>query len=112
MSTLDRVEVSKAVRAFLDTKRPADPAIRAKLDFGFRFHRQTVELIEIRPRFNGPGKTEHAFAKTTYVKSRGVWKVYWMRGNLKWHPYEPSTVGSLDAFLKLVEEDRHGCFFG
>lgn len=112
MSTLDRVEVSKTVRTFLDGIRPADPTVREKLDFGFRFHRQSLELIEIRRRFNGPGKTEHAFAKATFVKTRGTWKVYWMRGNLKWHPYEPSTARSLNLFLKLVKEDKHGCFFG
>lgn len=49
-----------------------------------------------------PGKTEHAFAKATYVKTRGVWKVYWMRGNLEWHPYEPARVRSFEAFLQLV----------
>src|SRR5579863_3787152 len=89
MDTLDRSKVSKGVRAFLDKRRPPE-AMRAKLDFGFRFHNQRIELIEIRPRFNGPGKTEHSFAKATFIKARGHWKIYWMRGNLKWHPYEPA----------------------
>ena len=111
MKVLDRVQVAKTVRAFLDIKRPADPAIRVKLDFGFRFQRQSVELLEIRPKFNKPGKTEHAFAKATFIRSQGVWMVYWMRGNLKWHPYVPAKVRSLSAFLKLVGEDKHHCFF-
>lgn len=69
--------------------------------------------MEIRPKMGGkPGKTELAFAKATYVKTKGIWKVYWMRGNLKWHPYEPSAAHSLEAFLKLVDEDKNGCFFG
>ena len=110
--TLDRVKVSKVVRAFLDQIRPKDPKIRAKLDYGFIFHWQSVELKEIRPRFNKPGKTEGAFAKATFVKSKGVWKVYWMRGNGKWHPYEPPTVRSFNAFLKLVKADELHCFFG
>ena len=51
-------------------------------------------------------------AKATFVKTAGIWKVYWMRGNLKWHPYDPATAPSLEAFLKLVHEDKHNCFFG
>jgi hypothetical protein len=51
MSVLDRVEISKTVRAFLEKRRPQDPKIRAKLDYGFRFHKRCVELIEIRPAF-------------------------------------------------------------
>ena len=109
---MDRAHISKTVQEFLETRRPVG-AIRAKLDYGFRYYKQSVELIEIRPKFNGkPGKTEHAFAKATYVKTNGIWKIYWMRGNLKWHPYLPSTVRSLQAFLKLVNEDKNGCFFG
>jgi hypothetical protein len=113
MNKLDRTRISKTVRAFLETKRPA-VELRTKLDFGFRFHDQSVELIEIRPKWNGkPGKTEHAFAKAKFVKTMGIWKVYWMRGNLKWNPYEPApSVGSLEAFLTLVGEDTHHCFFG
>lgn len=110
-NALDRIRVSKIVRAFLDQRRPP-VSVRAKLDYGFRYHKQSVELIEIRPKFNKPGKTEHAFAKATFVKARGVWRVYWMRGNLKWWPYEPPVVRSLRAFLKLINEDKHGCFFG
>ena len=112
MNALDRVQVAKTVRTFLDTKRPVDPAIRVELDFAFRFHRQSVELLEIRPKFNKPGKTDHAFAKATFVKAQAIWKVYWMRGNLKWHPYQLAKVRSLNAFLKLVGEDKHHCFFG
>ena len=49
---------------------------------------------------------EEMVAKTTYVKKNGIWKVYWQRADLKWHGYEPvPEVGSLEAFLDLVEED-------
>jgi hypothetical protein len=113
MNTLDRVEVSNTVRAYLEKRRPKEPSVRAKLDYGFHFHKQSVELLEIRPRMGGkPGKTEHAFAKATFVHSLNVWKVYWMRGTGKWHPYEPPTARSLAAFLELVEADEHHCFFG
>lgn len=110
-ATLDRSRIAKVVRAFLDECQPPED-IREKLDFGFRHHDQSVELLEIRPQWRQPGKSSHAFAKATFVKARGVWKIYWMRGNLKWQPYKPSTARSLNAFLKLVKEDEFGCFFG
>jgi|SRR5579883_2751364 len=112
MSTLDRQQIAKAVRGFLDEIRPQDEKTRAKLDFIFRFHGQSVALLEIRPSLYRSGNTEHAFAKATYVKSSGVWKVYWKRGTGKWHPYEPSAVGSLEKFLSLVKKDERHCFFG
>ena len=113
MSALDRVEISRTVRAFLNEIRPTDPSKKVKLDYGFRFHGRSVELFDIRPRMLGKaGKIESELAKATFVKSREIWKVYWMRGNGRWYPYEPSTVRSLRAFLKLVREDERGCFFG
>jgi len=109
---IDRVRVAKEVHSFLDRRRPS-PEIRPKLDFGFRFHGRCLELLEIRPRFQKPDeKGQHAFAKAIYVGTKGVWRVYWMRGTGKWHPYEPHLVKSLRGFLRLVDEDKHGCFFG
>ena len=44
---------------------------------------QSVELLEIRPMWRNPDKKiEEAVAKTTYVKSRKVWNVYWQRADL------------------------------
>lgn len=108
---LDRVRVSKTVRAFLDTRRPP-AALRTKVDFGFRYYDQSVELLEIRPRMGGrTGSTEQAFAKATYVKTLGVWKVYWIGAGFRWQAYETPTAPSLEAFLGLVHGDKHGCFF-
>ena len=62
MNELDRSRVSKEVRSFLDRRRPA-AHVRPKLDYTFRFYKQSVELIEVRPRLNDPTKkSEHAFA--------------------------------------------------
>ena len=110
-SPLDRARISKTVRTFLDKRRPPAP-VRAKLDYGFHFHNQSVELFEVRPKFRGTGTAEHPFAKATFVKSLGIWKIYWMRSNLKWYRYEPDQVSSLDGFLKIVDDDENGCFFG
>jgi hypothetical protein len=110
-SALDRIRVSKTVRIFLEQRRPPEP-VREKLDYGFLFYRHTVELLEIRPKWRKPGKKKFAFAKAVFVKARGAWRVYWRRASLKWRLYEPPTARSLSAFLKLVNEDKQGCFFG
>ncbi len=113
-SEIEAARVKKAIDAFMQEHRP--PAhIRSKLDFGTRIAGQSIELFEIRPAFGGRRgeATELAVAKTTFVRTRGVWRVFWMPRDLKWHRYDPMPeVKSPDAFFKLVAEDAHACFFG
>ena len=113
-SEIEAARIKKAINTFMQEHRP--PAhIRPKLDFGTRISGHSVELFEIRPLWRGkPGETkEHSVAKTTFVRTRGVWRVFWMRQNLKWYGYEPlPEVKSIDAFFKLVADDEHACFFG
>ncbi|MDP2024962.1 DUF3024 domain-containing protein [Sulfuriferula sp.] len=112
-SELEYKRIEKRVDAFIETRRPP-PAIRDQLDLGFRLQGQSVELFEIRPVWDNPDqKQEFHFAKATYVKTQNIWKVYWMRADLKWHSYPATpTVKTLDAFLAVVAEDKHACFFG
>lgn len=113
LSEIERKRAEKAIAAFLDKRRPP-PHIRPELDIGYRIAGQSVELFEIRPRWDEPSeKLEQTFAKATYVKATGLWKVYWRRADLKWHRYDPMpAVGSLERFLEHVNEDKHACFFG
>lgn len=110
---VEKKRVEHAVEAFIERRQP--PAhLRRKLDLGFRISGQSVELFEIRPRWDRPSEAmETPVAKATYVRTREVWKVFWMRRDLKWHGYDPApTVGSIERFLALVDEDRYACFFG
>jgi len=112
MSALNVGRIHKVVGAFIEKRRPPK-RLRSQFDYSFRFQNRSIELIEFRPPyFKSDPDTEHSFAKATYIKSRGIWKVYWMRANLKWYPYEPHEIRSLKAFLRLVDEDSDGCFFG
>jgi hypothetical protein len=80
----------------------------------FRIEGQSVVIVEVRPRWRHPSeKAEQGIAKATYVKSRGVWKVFWQRADLRWHRYDPDPeVESLGEFLKIVDRDEFGAFFG
>ena len=88
--------------------------VRPQLDLGFRITGQSLELFEIRPRWDNPDEIlEHDYAKTTYVKKSKSWKIYWMRQDLKWHQYEPvPEVSTLEEFLSVVQEDTYACFHG
>ncbi|MDF1537008.1 MAG: DUF3024 domain-containing protein [bacterium] len=99
---------------FLFEKRRPPAHIRDKLDIGYRIDGQSVEIFEIRPVWNDPSKKiEPSIAKATYVKSKNQLKVYWMRADLKWHGYQPCPeVKTLDEFLRVVDEDQYGCFWG
>ena len=88
--------------------------MRKDLDLGFRIKGQSVEIFEIRPMWQRPNeKIEEPVAKTTFIKTKKVWKIYWQRADLKWHRYDPHPeVGSLDEFLDIVDRDEYACFFG
>ena len=68
----------------------------------------------LRPAYLRPGEfMEHAVAKATYIKSRRIWKIYWMRADLEWHRYDPlPAVSTIDDFIVEVYRDPYGCFFG
>ena len=62
---------------------------------------------------NPDAKQEHGIAKATYVRTRDVWKLLWLRQDLKWHVYEPHpTAATIDEFFAVVEKDEFHCFFG
>lgn len=88
--------------------------IRDEIDFEYSIEDQSVYLYEVRPRWHNPvEKNKLPIAKTTYVKSQNKWKIFWMRGNLKWHMYEPlPIVDNILAFFDEVIADTHCCFFG
>ena len=114
LSEFEMARVQRAMAALMKQRRPP-PHRRQKLDLGFRVTGQSVEVFEIRPAWRGPADVKHesAVAKATFVRTRGVWRVFRQRRDLKWHGYEPRPeVNSIDEFASLVAEDAHACFFG
>ena len=48
-----------------------------------------------------------------YVKKNKIWKLYWLRQNLKWHAYEPDGINQhLEPLFDIVQEDKQACFWG
>jgi hypothetical protein len=98
---------------FIESKRP-QKEIRDQLDIAYRIENQSVTIFEIRPEFQNPAsKIEIEVAKTTYVRTKNKWKLYWMRRDLKWHGYEPDLFSdSIDEVLSVIDKDEYGCFWG
>lgn len=112
-SQTEKVLIEAVLSAFIERRRPP-VHLREKLDWGFRIDKQSVEIFEVRPRFDDKTrKIQHSFAKATYVRTDKTWKVYWMRANLKWYSYAPAPkVKDIEGFVKLVDEDKWHCFLG
>lgn len=113
MNDIERKRIEKAVATFVAKRRPP-VHLRDQVDLSFRFDGRSVEIFEIRPRWDDPAeRVEEAVGKARYLKSRDMWLVYWQRADLKWHKYKPvPEVSTIDAFLRLVDEDDYACFFG
>jgi hypothetical protein len=112
-SEIELKRIEKIVDNYVQRRRPA-PHIRKDLDISFRFRGQSVELFEIRPAWQDPGKTiEQPIIKATYVRRANLWKVYWRRADLKWHRYDPEPEAkTIEKVLDIVERDEYGCFYG
>jgi hypothetical protein len=114
LSKIELARVNRAMDVFMERRRPPEHS-RPNLDLGFRITGQSVEIFEIRPVWRAPAdeKCESPVAKATYVRTRGLWRVFWQRRDLKWHSYDPNPeVKSVEEFASLVSEDVHACFFG
>ena len=110
---LETVDIIETMENYLEKARPPEN-IRKQLDLGYKIENQSIILFEIRPVWKNPAEfAEHDFAKASFIKGKLIWKVYWMRANLKWHLYKPSPeVTTLKQFLKIVDEDKFHCFKG
>jgi len=111
---LEIKRIEKAIENVFMAKRRPPENIRNQLDLGYRIENQSVELFEIRPHWQNPNEIlETEIAKATFVKTKKIWKIYWMRQDLKWHGYEPCPeVKRFEDFLTVVAEDAFACFFG
>ncbi len=110
---IQTLEIIEAMENFIDSIRPPEN-IRNQVDLSYKIEEQSVIIFEIRPKWNKPAeKMESNIAKSTFVKLKNEWKVFWFRSDLKWHTYTPKpSVKTLKDFLTLVKDDKHSCFWG
>lgn len=113
ISEFELKRCEKVMDAYMEKHRPP-ASVRYMVDLGYRIEKQSIVVFEIRPHWqNEQEKIETPVAKTTFVKSKKSWKVYWQRADFKWHSYEPmAEVKFLEDFLDALQEDKYACFFG
>ncbi|MBC8375003.1 MAG: DUF3024 domain-containing protein [FCB group bacterium] len=90
------------------------PEIFDKLHLEYEIEDQSIILMEVRQHWQDPNKqTRTEVAKIRYIRSTNIWKLYWMRQDLKWHLYEPHPEDfSYVSLLEVIDEDEFCCFFG
>ena len=112
ISEFELFKVEKLAKSFCSIKSQNFP--REQLYIDYKIEDQTLYILEVRPMWNDPTKnTEVLVAKFTYVKKDKIWKLYWLRQNLKWQAYEPDGINQhLEALFEIVQEDRQACFWG
>ena len=111
------LEIAQHQKALEDTfwsRRRPPLHVREQMREGQRFTDQAIELFFVRPAFNRPGtEVEDAIAKVQFVRTQGVWRIFWQRADGKWHGYPPcAKAKSLAEALRVIHEDAHRCFFG
>lgn len=113
LDALQTVELIEVMENYIQKKRPPEN-LRSQIDIGYRIDEQSIVIFEIRPRWDNPSAIiEHSIAKATFVKAKNHWKLYWMRADLKWHGYAPApAIKNLKDFVRIVDEDKHACFWG
>lgn len=113
IDTFQTLEIIEVMENFLSRSRPPE-SIRKDLDIGYKIEGHSVVIYEIRPQWNNSAVIlERPIGKTTFVKAKNHWKIFWMRADLKWHSYSPkTTVKKLSQFVDLVEKDKYHCFWG
>jgi len=111
---MDIEDIKSKIEFYVESKRPKDAEMRKKIDIGYTFQDNELEIFEASPRWDNPVMIQRrGVAKAKYIKSRNLWKIYWLRASLKWNAYEPCPqVETLPEFFKILDEDKYHCFWG
>ena len=108
----DLIKIQNEMNGFILKRRPPEH-IRNQVDLAYKIEKQSIVIYEIRKKFRQEGMVDIPIAKATYVLKDNKLKIYWQRADLKWHLYEPNReVKTIKAFIKIVEEDKLGYFWG
>jgi heme A synthase len=112
---LDELELKRIDRTVGSLCRKLSPPEHAeKLRTVYEVQGHTVTMYEDRPPWDGVGEWTHrGLARFRYVRSSGLWSLYWMRADLRWHRYDPApSTADLASLVAVVADDEYGAFLG
>jgi len=95
-------------------KKRSPVQLRDKLRTSFEIKDYEVIIYEERPRWNDPQEWLNSpIAKFKHIRKDKIWKLYWMRQDMKWHTYFGlNSSKDLEDLVKEVDNDPHGAFWG
>jgi hypothetical protein len=90
------------------------PEFKDELSIEYRIDRQDIIIFERRPTYQQPTKTtDTPAAKLKYLRTKNEWRLFWMRGDLKWHAYNAKKKSvKLSNLVAEIKSDPYGCFWG
>jgi hypothetical protein len=100
-------EHTALIEQLLWSRRRPPLHLRDQMREGQRFTGHAIEFFFVRPRFDAPREMiEESIAKVQFVRSRGVWRLYCKRADLKWHGYQPfPEPPTLAEALRAMDQD-------
>jgi hypothetical protein len=111
----DELELKRIERTVGELCRRRSPAELAdELRTVYEVEGHSVTMYEERPPWDGVGEwTRTGIARFRFSCTRREWQLYWMRQDLRWHPYDPDEMpADLASLVAVVEADKYGAFFG
>jgi hypothetical protein len=111
----DDLELKRIERTVGELCRRCSPPEHVdQLRIGYEVEGHSVTMYEERPPWDGVGEwTRRGIARFRFYRSRGEWRLYWMRQDLRWHLYDPDEMpADLASLVEVVEADGFGAFFG
>ncbi|WP_139959487.1 DUF3024 domain-containing protein [Flavicella sediminum] len=101
------------IKEYVEAIRPPED-FRDQVDVSYWYKNDIIEIFEIRPNWQDEKiKENFPIARTKYVKSKKIWRIYWLTGNQKWIQYKPNAeVKSILEFIEVLKKDKTGCFWG
>lgn len=111
----DELEPKRIERTVGELCRRCSPPEHAdELRTAYEVEGHSATMYEERSPWDGVGGwTRGGIARFRFSRSRGEWRLYWMRQDLRWHRYDPDEMPpDLDSRVAVVEADEFGAFFG
>ncbi len=111
-SEFELKQIENTIGKMCERKPPAH--LRDQVRTIYKVTGHDLAVYEERPRWNNPQEwTSTPIAKFKYIRKDNVWKLYWMRADMKWHLYGAvERAKSLESLVREVDTDPHGAFFG
>ena len=113
VGTLPEMDVARIERWCRD-RVPGHALDRVRIEY--EATGRDVTILECHAPWSaevGPGWTRSPVARLRYLTSRGVWRLYWMDSDERWHDYPDLPFArDLAELLEEVDRDPTALFWG